>query len=133
MDAQKLNEAVEISKELTNIFVATADKNGMPHLAVAGKLALDPGGLLEVTSWFCPLTAANLSENKNISLVVWDPKVDFGYQLLGKVEEMWESGILDGYDKKTEEKASFPQVQRKLLVRVNMIIEFKHAPHTDAE
>ena len=51
------------------------------RVAAAGKLALTPEGRVAVAAWFCPATVANLQKNRRVSLVIWDPKVDTGYQL----------------------------------------------------
>lgn len=133
MNVNKIKEAIAMAERLRHIFVATSDSKGMPHIAAAGKLTLNPEGLLQVTSWFCPATVENLSKNKLISLVIWDGKTDTGHQLLGKVENIVELDILNGYAKEIEEKTPFPQVQRQLLIRPERIIEFKHAPHSDVE
>lgn len=133
MNVETLNKVVALAQSLRHIFIATADTDGLPHIAAAGGIAINPGGLLAVTSWFCPATVINLKKNKRISLVVWDAKSDTGFQLLGNLQDMQEVGILDGYDPEIESKAPIPQVHRQLLVRVEKIIEFKHAPHSDIE
>lgn len=133
MNSDKLKRALSFAEKLGHIFVATADSKGSPHIAAAGKLALDSSGLVAVSAWFCPGTVANLSENRGIALVVWDAKKDIGFQMLGKVKEIQELGVLDGYAPAVEAKMRLPQVQRKLLVELDKIIEFKHAPHSDIE
>lgn len=133
MKKDKLKDALALAEKLGHIFVATADSKGSPHIAAAGKLMLQDGGLLAVSAWFCPGTVANLSENRGIALVVWDAKKDIGFQLSGEVKEVQELGVLDGYAPAVEAKMRLPQVQRKLLVELDKIIEFKHAPHSDIE
>lgn len=133
MKSDKLKDALRLAETLGHIFVATADSKGSPHIAAAGKLTLNSDGLLGVSAWFCPGTVANLSENRRIALVVWDAKKDIGFQLLGEVKDIQELGVLNGYAPAIEAKTRFPQVQRKLLVRLNKIIEFTHAPHSDVE
>lgn len=133
MSIDKIKEAVRLAEKLHHIFVATADKEGLPHIAAAGKILLNPDGTIAVTSWFCPASVSNLQDNKKIALVVWDKDEDKGFQLLGEVEDMMELGILDGYVPEVEAKSVLPQVQRQLLVRVDKVIEFKHAPHSDIE
>lgn len=133
MNSDKLKGALSLAEKLGHIFVATADSRGLPHIAAAGKLTLHPGGLLAISAWFCPGTVSNLSENRSIALVVWDAKKDIGFQLSGEVKEVQELGVLDGYAPAVEAKMRLPQVQRKLLVELDKIIEFKHAPHSDIE
>ena len=68
-----------------------------------------------------------------MSLVIWDPKVDTGYQLLGETEKVEEIAMMNGYAPGAESRHPLPQVERQLLVRVDKIIDFKHAPHSDVE
>ena len=88
---------------------------------------------MAVAAWFCPGTVDNLRQNRKISLVVWDAAADIGYQLLGEVEKVEELSVLDGYVPGEEEKPPLPQVERQLLVRLEKIIDFSHAPHSDVE
>ncbi|MEE8328761.1 MAG: pyridoxamine 5'-phosphate oxidase family protein [Thermodesulfovibrionia bacterium] len=133
MRIEALNKFITLAEELGHVFVATADVNGLPHLAAAGELMLTPEGYVEVTSWFCPATVDNLGVNQNVALVVWDAKTDKGYQLLGKTEKMEDLHMINGYAPEIESKSPVPQVERKLIIKVDTIIDFKHAPHTDTE
>ena len=74
---------------------------------------------------------ANVSENRQISLVVWDPAQDKGHQMLGEVEEVRDLAVLDGQVCPEVEKRSPVQVQRALVVRVERVLAFTQAPHTD--
>jgi hypothetical protein len=133
MNQKTLNQAIVLAQRLQHVFVATADGKGLPHMGAAGKLALTPEGRVAVAAWFCPMTLANLQKNRRVSLVIWDPKVDTGYQLLGETEKVEEIAIMDGYAPGVELHPPLPQVERRLLVRVDKIIDFKHAPHSDME
>ena len=115
------------------VFVATADAACLPHLACAGRLRAAPEGRVLVTEWFCPGTVGNVAENPRVSLVVWDEEADAGYQLLGSVERVDEMGILDGYAPQAEPAGPLPQVQRRLVVRVERVLKFRRAPHADVE
>ncbi len=128
-----LKKVVSLAAKVGNVLVATADSQGLPHVAAAGKLALKPGGKVAVTEWFCPGTMANLEVNPHIALVIWDATSDNGYQLLGELVEMKILGMLDGYVPAKEAKSQVPQVERQMDVRVDRIIEFRRAPHTDTE
>jgi len=88
---------------------------------------------VHVAAWFCPGTVANLEENRRISLVVWDPLRDLGYQLLGETEKVEELAMMDGYAPGEEKNPPLPQVERQLTVRVDKITDFRHAPHSDRE
>ena len=128
---EPVRKAVQFSKRLRHTFVATAGREGLPHVAAGGEASLGDDGLLHVVGWYCPTTTQNLEDNRLVSLVFWDPETDFGYQLLGEVEDIREKAILDGYGPETKEPAVLPQVERELLVRVKEVCIFSHAPHTD--
>ena len=133
MSLETLKHVVTLSGKLGHVFVMTADASGLPHMAAAGKIKLTPDGQVEVTSWFCPGTVDNLAVNKSVALVVWDAKTDTGYQLLGNCEKVQELHMLNGYAPEIESKTPVPQVERKLTVKVDRIVDFRHAPHTDTE
>ncbi len=132
MTRETLLSAVKLAAQLGHLFVATVGTDGMPHIAAAGKLVAADGDVLEATAWFCPATVENLQTNPAVGLVVWDPITDKGYQLLGKAERLEDTAFLNGYTEK-EEHEHFPQVERKLVVRVEKILYFRHAPHSDTE
>lgn len=133
MKTQSIDSAIRLAGKLEHIFVATADSGGIPHVAAAGELSAVSGDRVAVSSWFCPGTLANLQNNKQIALVVWDPANDHGFQLLGVVEQIEEVAMLNGFAPELEGPAPIPQVERRLQVRVNKVIAFSHAPHSDIE
>jgi pyridoxine/pyridoxamine 5'-phosphate oxidase len=128
-----VQSAVSMGQKVKHVFVATADSAGLPHVAAAGRISMGKEGLIAVAAWFCPGTVMNLQQNPNVSLVLWDADSDTGYQLLGKVEKVEESAMLNGYVPEMEGKDPFPQVERRLLVRIDKVIAFSHAPHSDLE
>ena len=133
MKSEILRSAISLAEKLGHIFVATADSGGTPHVAAAGKLAYDSKDHVSVAAWFCPGTLANLKNNKQISLVVWDAPDDHGFQLLGEVEQIEDMAMLNGFASEMEAPAPLPQVERRLSVRVDKVLHFSHAPHSDIE
>jgi len=131
MKMKNLNNAIDLAEKLGHVFVATADSSGMPHVAAAARMQRAPADQVAVSAWFCPGTIANLGDNRHISLVVWDPPSDRGYQLLGEVMQVEEEAMMNGYSAETELRSPMPQVERKLVVRVAKILAFSHAPHSD--
>ena len=115
------------------MFLATADPGGLPHVAAAGKIGYTSEGRVSVSAWFCPGTMLNLQENREVSIVVWQPATDVGYQLLGEVEDVQETAFMDGYAAELEGMPPSPQVERTLMVRVDKVLAFSHAPHSDTE
>jgi hypothetical protein len=128
-----IQKAVALANKLQHLFVTTADPKGQPHVTAAGAIKVAANGRVEVSSWFCPGTTTNLQHNHRISVVVWDPAEDTGYQLVGEVEKVEESAFLNGYAPAEETSTSSPQVERQLLVRVDKALSFSHAPHSDVE
>ena len=133
MKIEKLEKAIDLSQRIGFVCVATADREGMPHIATAGKMELLDEGCLAIREWFCPGTIANLQTNKFMSVMVWDRDSDSGYQMLGKLEKIEELGILNGYAPDIESGPPLPQVERRLLIKVEKITNFKLGPHSDAE
>ena len=133
MDPNALKKAVALAEKMKSVLIATANRKGEPHLAAAAQLSQVDDERVAVAAWFCPMTVANLHENHRVSLVVWDRKKDTGYQLIGRSEKVEELAMLDGYAPKFDEQITIPQVERRVLVRIDKIIDFKHAPHNDLE
>ncbi|MFB0537449.1 MAG: pyridoxamine 5'-phosphate oxidase family protein [Anaerolineae bacterium] len=130
---EEIKKAVALADKVRHVFVATADATGLPHVASAGRLTYAPDGRVVLADWFCPGTVTNLQQNPQIAIVAWDTATDVGYQLLGEVDRVKELGIMYGYVPGEEDKPPLPQVERELLVRVDKIIAFSHAPHSDVE
>lgn len=122
MNTPTMKATAFLAARMGHLFVATVGADGAPHLAAAAKVSL-AGELVEVGACFCPVTMANLRENRSISLVAWNPDNDQGYQLLGQAERVEELAEMDGS----------PPVGRKLLVRVERILDFHRGPHSDRE
>ena len=85
MDRDELiKKVVSMANRVGYALVATSDRNGLPHMAASSRVEAEPDRHVAVSEWFCPGTLANLDENPQISVVVWDPASDTGYQLTGK-------------------------------------------------
>ncbi|MHC4118532.1 MAG: pyridoxamine 5'-phosphate oxidase family protein [Planctomycetota bacterium] len=133
MKAGKLTEAVEIATKTRYVIIATADAGGMPHIAAAGKIELEGDSTVAITEWFCPGTVANLRDNAGVSVVAWDRASDTGYQLLGRLETVKDVAVLDGYAPGLEGEPPLPQVERRLLIHVDRVMDFRLGPHSDTE
>jgi pyridoxine/pyridoxamine 5'-phosphate oxidase len=133
MKQEQLVKAVKLAQRAGHVLVATADQQGMPHVTAAGKIALADEGSIAVTEWFCPGTVANLQKNKCVSVVVWTNKLKQGFQLSGRLEGVVDIGVLDGYAGKIEQKELLPQVEKRLVIKVEKILEFRLGPHSDVE
>ena len=133
MNQERLAEAVGLAERVGHVFIATADRSGKAHLGAARRLSLGAGGRVVVSEWLCPETLNNLKQNRFISLVAWDVLADHGFQLLGKLQEMNDLEMLNGYSPDLAKNSPIPQVYRELFIQVDQILDFKIAPHSDLE
>lgn len=133
MKPETIRSVVQLAEKLGHVFVATADAGGNPHVATAGELVYDFGSHVSISAWFCPGTLANLNHNRRIALVVWDAADDHGFQMLGEVEQIEEQAVMNGFDPEIEVPAPLPQTDHRLRVRVDKVIRFSRAPHSDIE
>jgi len=133
MEPDGLKRALALGKRLGQAFVVTADGDGVPHMASARRL--EPAGdhRISLSEWFCPGTLSNLQVNPHISVVVWDSGKDEGFQMIGDSEGISERSMLDGFTGGPAEVSHVPQVEREILVRVERVIRFSQAPHSDQE
>ena len=122
MNTEAMKSAIELGNRLGHVFIATADSSGLPHIAASGRISYEPEGKIGVSEWFCPGTLANIRINPRISIVVWDPENDNGYQLLGSCDKLEDISMMDGISPELEKRASLPQVERKIIVKINSII-----------
>lgn len=133
MKPELLERAVRLGKRIGVALLATSDEKGMPHMAASSRIEAEGYPRVAISEWFCPGTLSNLQGNPQISIVVWDPESDTGFQLLGESEGIQETAVMNGLLSGPQEKHPIPQVQRKILVRVERIVRFCHAPHNDLE
>ncbi len=132
MKPETLVQTAALAQSIGHVLVATADAKGLPHVAPADNMTLIPEGKrVTIEAWFCPGTLANLQSNRQIALVIWDPKVDRGYQVVGETEGVEDVALLDGYVPALD--SMLPQGKKRLYIRVKKIMAFQHAPHTDEE
>lgn len=133
MNPQVLRDAVKLAGKMEHILIGTANKNKEPHIAVATRINIVDDAHVAVSEWFCQGTVANLFENPLVSLVIWDSEGDTGYQLIGVSESIDNMAVLGCWTPEVDKQISVPQIERRVLVRVNKIFDFKHAPHNDIE
>jgi hypothetical protein len=133
MKLETIEKAIELGSGLGHVFIATADAEGLPHMAASGRLTAELAGSVSISEWYCPGTVENLQINPRISIVVWDPESDTGYQILGNCEKVEDLSMMDGLSPELEKKDPLPQVERKILVRVSKVVRFSYAPHSDVE
>jgi hypothetical protein len=127
MISEKLKKFIE---ETNYAFVASADQRARPHLAAGRGLKVPDAKHIVFEAWFCRKTLENVAEVPRVTLVVVDPGTGGGYQLSGTVEKVIPIGILNGYAPEVEAPDT-PQVESRMVVRVEEIMEFSTGAHTD--
>ena len=131
LDPESLAKMVQLAGTVGHLFIATANEEGVPHLATAEHINLEDWDLVGITAWFCPQTAKNVQTNPVTSVAVWDRDRDLGFQLIGEVEQVIETTMPDGYI--PGETVVYPQIERKLMIRVRHILDFSQGTHSDTE
>ena len=132
MNSESLQRAVVLAREAGAVFVATADHGGLPHITAVDSPSLLPQERKVVfEAWFCPRMIANLEANRWMALVVWDSARKEGYQVFGRVEEVEDVLLMNGYSPEMEAVSPLPQAKKRLTLRADKIITFGNAAHTD--
>jgi predicted pyridoxine 5'-phosphate oxidase superfamily flavin-nucleotide-binding protein len=125
----------DVIKELINkdllIFVATSDKEGSPHIAVAKGMSLVGSDRVAFGSWFCYQTLRNIFNNPTIALSFLRPNEEDGFQLIGTVENAFTTEVLNGYMPEDDPRDSIPHAKHQLQIRVEKILELSPGPHKD--
>lgn len=133
MNRAVLEDAAKLCDKTGHVFVATVNAEAVPHVTAAEMLEVVGDNCVEITEWFCPVTVSNLQVNKSISIVVWDPDSDMGYQLLGNMEKLCDEAVADGYSAELDVGIPKPQVERRITICVDKILDFSVAPHSDVD
>lgn len=122
MDLSTLRDAVRRAQRMDTLFIATATPHGCPHVAAIGRLEVEDDNRISVTEWLGARTVGNLTQNPRISIVAWDSGAQCGRQFRGEVESSEETAMLDGVPAPEELASDVPQVQRRLVIRVQEVL-----------
>jgi len=123
------DDLTRLVEKLDGAYVATASKEGTPHIAIEKGLSVDQGNLV-FNSWFCPKTVANLEQNPLVVVALWDGEESEGYQLEGKKLNLREVATLDGYPREVD-REKYPQTEYRLRISVQEVYRFSPGPHSD--
>lgn len=131
MDAEILKKVKRLAQKTKIVYVATANREGIPHIAAAEGMAFMDGEIA-FRAWFYPKTVENLQENPKLALAVLSPKTQEGYQVFGVVERIEKGAILDGYTPGEEKGWSgYPQAEHRLTIRVGAVSHLTTRGHSD--
>jgi len=132
LERETLKKVKELVQKLGIVYLATADREGTPHIAASEGVTFTEEGKILFKAWFCLKTVENLAMNRKLSLAILNPKTQEGYQILGEIERIDRGAILDGYGSGREEKgAGYPQAEHQLLIRVQKLASLTSGPHSD--
>ncbi len=132
VEREILEKVKKLVQELGIVYLATADREGTPHIAASEGMAFTEEGKILFKAWFCLKTVENLAKNRKLSLAILNPKTQEGYQISGEIERIDRGAILDGYGSDKEDKwAGYPQAEHQLLIRVQKVASLTSGPHSD--
>lgn len=84
-------EAKKLIRDVMPVMVATASKDGKPNVSPKGSLRILDDEHVGFADMASPRTIANLRENPQISIIIFNPDTRRGYRIWGKAEIL-ESG-----------------------------------------
>lgn len=127
-DPQLLDRALAHAGFFDQIFLATTDAAGCPHLDVAGTLedAADP---LVLRGFFSATTMDDVRANPRLELLAWDTHEQRGLKIRGTLEQSRETALLDGYVPALD--AGTPQVEHELHIRVEEVLLVERRPRRE--
>ena len=132
MERGLLEKLKTLAEEVRVVYVATSDREGVPHIAAAEGMAFGNDDRILFRAWFCIKTVENLEKNPRLSLAIIHPGTREGYQVLGRVERIERGAMLDGYRPGEEKKwASYPQAEHQLSISIEMVSRLTSGPHSD--
>jgi uncharacterized protein len=128
-----LRKAAALAAKTHHIIVATADSEGLPHIALGYDMKIPSDDHLSVTAWFCPITLSNIRKNEHIAFVVWDEESGSGYQLSGTMKYVEDLAMLNGFSPEKEEICHLPQTERRLIAKITRTLALSRTAHSDLE
>lgn len=126
------HEISELLNKAEVAYVATSDKNGFPHLAIEKRLTILEDKYLMFNAWFCKKTVENLHINPKLVIAVYDPSSKEGVQFSGRVLEISDGAMLNGFSPEVvEEEKHIAQVESRLKIEIDEAFDFSTGPHSD--
>lgn len=111
--------------------IASADRNGQPHLAL-GTVGTVSEERLIFENWLCYQTLDNVRVNPKVVVAVISQGKRIGYQFSGKVVDTFEIAIMDGFQPGAKPSGE-PQTMSRLVILVEKITAFCEGLHVDRQ
>jgi predicted pyridoxine 5'-phosphate oxidase superfamily flavin-nucleotide-binding protein len=132
MEKGLLDKVRKLVRGVKVVYVATANREGAPHIAASEGMTFVDGDRIVFRAWFCIKTVGNLRENPRLSLAVLNTETGEGYQLLGELERIERGAMLNGFAfEKEGEWAGYPQAEHQLHIRITAISHLTSGAHSD--
>ena len=131
MNSNQLERAIELGKRAEHFFFALVGSDGFPYVNSARQIEQVGDNQFAIEEWVCPLTVKHVKENPKMAVLIWDPAVDNGYEILGEVLMFENQAFLNGFAPEVEEGDYLPQVKRQLIIRAEKITAFSQALRCD--
>jgi len=121
--AKLSEEAKKAIAEFGAALVATASKDGKPNVSLKGSFRVLDDEHVIFADIASPRTMANLRENPQLSVMVFDPATRKGCRVWGKAVEILDSGNL--FDTSSAEFAKMKmEVKHLVKVAVDEVVTF---------
>jgi len=115
--AELSEEAKKIIKEVIPALVATASKEGKPNVSPKGSFRVLDDEHVAFAEMASPNTIANLKENPQVAVLVFDPDTWGGCRISGKAEILESGDLVDSF------KAQFAPLKMEVRSVVRIAVE----------
>jgi len=110
-------EAKKMIKEVIPALVATASKEGKPNVSPKGSFRVLDDEHVAFAEMASPNTIANLKENPQVAVLVFDPDTWGGCRISGKAEILQSGDLVDSF------KAQFAPLKMEVRSVVRIAVE----------
>ncbi len=115
--AKLSEEAKKMIKEVIPALVATASKKGKPNVSPKGSFRVLDDEHVAFAEMASPNTIANLKENPQVAVLVFDPDTWGGCRISGKAEILESGDLVDSF------KAQFAPLKMEVRSVVKIAVE----------
>lgn len=123
MNRVLLEKAAAAARRVGRVFLTVAAPGGAPFIAPVRFGEIDAASRVVVEEWICPAALEDLERHRRTVLLVYDPAVDEGFQIIGGLEAVSDTQMLDGYA--AGAPGGVPQVRRRLVIRPTQVLALK--------
>ena len=115
--AKLSDEVKKMIAELVPAFVATANKAGKPNVSPKGSFRVVDDEHVAFAAIMSPTTLANIKENPQVEVLVFDPSKWGGCRIRGKAEILESGDLVESF------KAQFAPMKMDVRCAVTIAVE----------